>query len=169
MAQDLSISTKITVEKGGKISLGRAIHTRKNVVLEAMNGGNIEIGNGCFINNGCMIVSKEKITIGEKTSFGPNVFVYDHDHDINRSEHTENSYNTSPVTIGRRVWIGANTVILRGTKIGDNCVIGAGSVIKGVYEPDTVIIQKRNTEIRKAIPVDGIEHNRGDESRYVRV
>lgn len=36
-------------------------------------------------------------------------------------------------------------VILRGTKIGDNCVVGAGSVIKGEYEDNTIIVQKRET------------------------
>lgn len=168
LAQDLSISTKITLDKGGKINLGKAIHTKKNVVIEAMNGGNIQIGNGCFLNNGCMIVSKEKITIGEKASFGPNVLIYDHDHDINRSEYTENSYNTSPVIIGKRVWIGANTVVLRGTTIGDNCIIGAGSVIKGNYDANTVIIQKRNTEIRKIIPSGGQEYNEGDDLKHGR-
>jgi acetyltransferase-like isoleucine patch superfamily enzyme len=147
--QDLSLTTRISLEKGGQIKLGKGIHARRNVVIEAMSGGKIEIGDGCFFNNGCMIVGKEKITIGEKTSFGPNVFIYDHDHDTNRSPDTENTYKSSPVEIGKRVWIGANTVILRGTRIGDNCVVGAGSVISGEYEPNTVIIQKRSTELKK--------------------
>lgn len=147
--QDLSLSTRIVIDKGGRIKIGKAIHTRKSVVLEAMEGGNIDIGGGCFFNNGCMIVSKERIVIGEKSSFGPNVCIYDHDHDTNRSELTENKYSSAPVKIGKRVWIGANSVVLRGTIIGDNCVIGAGSVIKGIYEPDSIVIQKRSTEIKK--------------------
>ena len=52
-------------------------------------------------------------------------------------------FKTSPVIIGNNVWIGANTVILRGTEIGDNCVIGAGCVIKGKYGANSVIVQKR--------------------------
>lgn len=160
IAQDLSPSTKLTIEADGKMRLERAIHTRRNVVIAAMNGGNITIGEKCFFNNGCMIVSKDRITIGERTSFGPNVVVYDHDHSTNRLEEADDCYKTSPVEIGKRVWIGANTVILRGTRIGDNCVIGAGSVIKGVYEPNTIVIQKRGDEIRKTVPHDGDKRHR---------
>ncbi len=147
--QDFSFSTKISVS-GGKISLGRHIHTKRNVVLEA-DGGEMEIGEGCFFNNGCMLVSKEKITVGKNTSFGPNVLVYDHDHDIHSHLAVHDSgFVTSPVTIGDDVWIGAGSVILRGSVIGDGCVIGAGSVIKGVCPPDSVIIQKRSeTTVQK--------------------
>ena len=56
-------------------------------------------------------------------------------------------FQTSPITIGSNVWIGANTLILRGTTIGDNCVVAGGSVIRGSYPADTVIVQKRTTEV----------------------
>ena len=51
--------------------------------------------------------------------------------------------------IGDNVWIGANTVILRGSIIDNGCVIGAGSVIKGEYPPDSVVIQKREDTVIK--------------------
>ena len=147
--QDFSLSTKISMREKGKISLHKHIHTRRNVVFEA-DGGMIEIGEGCFFNNGCMIVSKEHIRIGKNTSFGPNVLVYDHDHNIYSHEDIHDSgYVTDSVFIGDNVWIGANSVILRGSVIGNGCVIGAGSVIKGTYPPDSVIIQKRNYEMRE--------------------
>ena len=57
-------------------------------------------------------------------------------------------YKTAPVEIGNNVWIGANCVILRGTKIGDNCVVAAGSVIKGEFPANTLIYQKRDTEVK---------------------
>ncbi len=145
-AQDISASTKIFMRDGGKIFLDKHIHTKKDVEISAA-GGTISIGEGCFFNKGCMAVSMDSVTIGKKSSFGPNVLIYDHDHDTRRSEETESAYKTAPVFIGNRVWIGANTVILRGSVIGDNCVIGAGSVIKGEYPPNSVIIQKRSEEI----------------------
>ena len=55
----------------------------------------------------------------------------------------------SQIEIGENVWVGANTVILRGTKIGNNCVIGAGSVIKGIIPANSIIIQKRNQIVRQ--------------------
>lgn len=75
------------------------------------------------------------------------MLIYDHDHDFRaKNGLKELKYKTSPVEIGDNVWIGANTVILRGAKIGNNCVITASSVIKGEYPDNSIIVQKRNTE-----------------------
>lgn len=144
--QDFALTTRIFPHDGGTITLEKHIHARKNTVFEA-EGGSIEIGEGCFFNNGSMIVSKESIKIGAYTCFGPNVLVYDHDHDIKNGKNIHDSgYKTAPVIIGKNVWIGANSVILRGTVIGDGSIVGAGSVIKGTYGADSVIIQKRGEE-----------------------
>lgn len=155
LLQDFSFGTRIFVGRGSKMRLGRKIHTRGSVVMETLDGGELSIEDGCSFNRGCMIVSGDKITIGRKTAFAPNVMVYDHDHNTYRSEENEESYKFSPITIGSRVWIGANSVILRGSVIGDGCVIGAGSVIKGTYPPNTIIIQKRSDEIRKTAMNEG--------------
>ncbi len=145
--QDFSSSTHFYVS-GGRMSLGKHIHTRKNVHIES-DGGTLEVGEGTFFNNGCMVVAKEHIEIGSYTSFGPNVLIFDHDHNIHSDKDIHDSgFITNEIIIGNNVWIGANTVILRGTVLGDGCVVGAGSVIKGEYPPDSVIIQKRSETIR---------------------
>ena len=89
------------------------------------------------------------IVLGDNIQLSPNVQIYDHDHDY-RAEGglAAMKYKTAPVEIGNNVWIGANCVILRGTKIGDNCVVAAGSVIKGEFPANTLIYQKRETEIK---------------------
>ena len=93
-----------------------------------------------------MFFCHNHIEIGEGVEFGPNVLVYDHDHDFRHPDGLKaDIFKTAPVIIGKNCWIGANTVILRGTVLGDNCVVGAGSVIKGEYPAQSVIIQKRNT------------------------
>lgn len=51
------------------------------------------------------------------------------------------------IAIGNHVMLGPNTLILRGTHIGDNCVVAGGAVIRGSYPANTVIIQKRKTEV----------------------
>lgn len=152
LVQDFAPSTRIFPHEGGKIKLGKHIHARRGVVFEA-EGGYLEIGEGCYLNNGCMIVSHESIRIGSYTSFGPNVLIYDHDHRIDGGQRLHDSgYVTAPVVIGNNVWIGANSVILRGTVIGNDCVIGAGSVIKGNYPEGSVVIQKRADKITKRRP-----------------
>lgn len=146
-AQDFSLTTRICVRGRGIVSLGGRIHTKRNVVLMA-DSGILDIGGGCFFNNGCMAVAKERISIGKNSALGPNVMIYDHDHDIHSGQFVHDSgFVTSPVVIGDNVWIGANSVILRGTRLGDGCVVGAGSVVKGDYPPGSVIIQKRSETV----------------------
>lgn len=146
--QDFSLTTRICVRGIGTVSLGRHIHTKRNVVLMAADSALLEIGDGCFFNNGCMAVAKECISIGKNSAFGPNVMIYDHDHDIHSMQSVHDSgFVKSPIVIGDNVWVGANSVILRGTRLGDGCVVGAGSVVKGSYPPGSVIIQKRSQTV----------------------
>ena len=94
-----------------------------------------------FINDNCNINCVEEVYIGEYTKIAPNVCINDHDH--NYKHEGDQHLIKTPVRIGKNVWIGANTVILRGTTIGDNAVIAAGSVVKGHVEANTVYYNKR--------------------------
>ena len=58
-------------------------------------------------------------------------------------------YKTAPIIIGNNVWVGANTVILRGAEIGDNSVIGAGCIVKGKIPENSVFVQKRQSIYKK--------------------
>jgi acetyltransferase-like isoleucine patch superfamily enzyme len=122
---------------------------RDGAKIRVRKGALCVIGNNSSVNCNNMIACRERIEIGNDVMLSPNVQIYDHDHDFRvRGGVKSNKYKTAPVKIGNNVWIGANTVILRGTEVGDNCVIGAGCVLKGKYKEGSVIIQKRNEEIR---------------------
>lgn len=143
----ISPHTEITVDKGAKLSIGRMFKMRDGAKIRVRKGAECVIGNNTSVNSNNMIVCHEKIVIGDGVEFSPNVQIYDHDHDYRCEGGIKaRKYKTSPVVIGNNVWIGANTVILRGTTIGDNCVVGAGSIVKGEYPAGTVIVQKRTTE-----------------------
>lgn len=137
--------TEIEIGKKAKLSLGKMVRMRSGSKVRVRKEAIVKIGDNTFLNHGCMVISHEKIIIGKDVQFGPNVLIYDHDHDFRKKDGLKKlQYNTSPVEIGNNVWIGANVVILRETKIGDNCVIGAGSVIKGEYPDNTLIVQKKD-------------------------
>jgi acetyltransferase-like isoleucine patch superfamily enzyme len=92
-----------------------------------------------------MIVAQKLIEIGDGTTIGPNVVIYDHDHTFGRSKKTsKDQFRKAEVIIGKNVWIGAGAIILKGTIIGDNCVIGAGTIITGQIQENTLVIQDRN-------------------------
>lgn len=145
----VSPHTEITMDNGAELRIGKHFKMRDGAKIRVRKGGKCVIGDNTSINSSNMIVCHDEIEIGANCQFSPNVQVYDHDHDFREAGGIgAMKYKTSPVRIGNNVWIGANTVILRGTDIGDNCVIGAGSVVKGVFPADSVVIQKRLTEIR---------------------
>ena len=90
-------------------------------------GTNIELGGNCYINFNCNFVDDTKIIIGNKVMFGPAVTVATVGHPINPA-YREYMY-ADPVRIGDNCWIGAGSVICPGVTIGENSVIGAGSVV----------------------------------------
>ena len=90
-------------------------------------GTHISIGDGCYINFNCNFVDDGQITIGERVMFGPAVTIATVGHPIN-PKMREYMY-TDPVTIGNDCWIGGSVTICPGVTIGDNTVIGAGSVV----------------------------------------
>lgn len=142
----ISFSTEIRA-KNSKIRLGKNFHAKSNTHFIAVDGGKLTIGNKVFFNRNCIVVCKEKITIGDNCSFGPNVCIYDHDHTFGRKKNLKNEYSLGEIIIGNNCWIGAGAIILRNTSIGDNCVIGAGSVVKGDIPDNSVVTPSRALNI----------------------
>lgn len=142
--QRIDRSVKILTSNGGKIEIGKGCHFLRNTTVQS-DSGHISIGNGTFINENAKIVSHKKITIGERCSFGPNVVIYDHDHDYKNARGT---YVSDEIVIGNNVWIGANAVILKNSVIEDNCVIAAGTVVKGHIPSNTLAFNPKELEMR---------------------
>ena len=90
-------------------------------------GTHIEIGDMSYINFNCNFVDDGKITIGKKVMFGPGVTIATVGHPINPE--MRGYMYTDPVTISDNCWIGAAVTICPGVTIGENSVIGAGSVV----------------------------------------
>ena len=118
-------------------------------IICAEGSGKVELSDNVSLSRGVQIYSRNSISIGEGTMIGNHSVLFDHDHDYKCAGGVRaNRYITSPIVIGKNVWIGCNVTILRGTCIGDNCVIGAGAVIKGTYPANSVIVQPRAEKVR---------------------
>jgi len=140
--------TEITLDRGGKLTIGNRFRMRDGAKIRVRKGGTCTIGNNVYVNSSNVIACHDSVSIGDNVQLSPNVQIYDHDHDYRADGGiSAMKYRTSPVVIGNDCWIGANSVILRGTVLGDHCVVGAGCVIKGQYPSNSVIIQKRNTTV----------------------
>lgn len=149
LIERISPNVVIELNRGGKLKLADKVRVHSGSKIKVRKGADMSLGKEVKVNYNCMFFCHDHIEIGEGVEFGPNVLVYDHDHDFRHPAGLKaEAYKTGAVVIGKECWIGANTVILRGTTLGDNCVVGAGSVIKGNFPAGTVIVQKRDTEIR---------------------
>ena len=137
----ISPTCSLITREGGSIIIGKRSSIRRNSELSTTSG-KIIIGENCFINRDCMIVAHDLISIGNNTSIGPGVYIYDHDHD------GKGGYVSHPIIIGENVWIGAGCIILKGTTIGDNAVIGAGTLVCRDVVPGMMMLNKRETVIK---------------------
>ena len=92
-------------------------------------GYNIEIGENFYSNYNLIILDCAKVLIGDNVMIGPNVSIYTAGHPVHYEIRNQGYEYAFPVSIGNNVWIGGNAVINPGVSIGDNSVIGSGSVI----------------------------------------
>lgn len=92
-------------------------------------GYNIFIGDSVFMNYGCVLLDVCEIHIGEKTQIGPGVQIYTADHPRDAPSRLAGVEFGKPISIGANVWIGGHAIIMPGITIGENAVIGAGSVV----------------------------------------
>lgn len=135
----------------GSIILGKAVRAHSNVKLRVVGKGKIIIDDNSSLNYGCMVTARQLIHIEKGVEFGPNVLLYDHDHDFRAIGGLKsNKYKSGEIIIGENSWIGAGSIILKNTYIGKNCVVGAGCVISGTFPDNTLIVQKRDT-VQKVI------------------
>ena len=92
-------------------------------------GYNIVVGDNFYANTNCTILDCAKVTIGDDVLIGPNVSFYTPNHAVDADERKAGYEISLPINIGNKVWIGGSVAILPGVSIGDNSIIGAGSVV----------------------------------------
>lgn len=92
-------------------------------------GYNISLGRGAFLNFNCIILDVEPVFIGEGTAIGPSVQILASDHPRDPRMREQKVRFGRPVIIGANVWIGGGAIILPGVTIGDDAIVGAGSIV----------------------------------------
>ena len=92
-------------------------------------GWNIEIGENFYSNHNLVILDPAKVTFGDNVFIGPNCGFYTAQHPLDIERRNKGLEWAFPITVGNNVWFGGNVTILPGVTIGDNCTIGAGSVV----------------------------------------
>lgn len=125
-------------------------------IIVARYGGKIEIGEHCGI-SGSTIYAWDSIKIGNYTRVGANCKIIDNDFHPVELEYRHKGLNEqytkrNPISIGDDCFIGMNSIILKGTTLGNNVIVGAGSVVHGSF-PDNCIIAGNPAKIVKRLDV----------------
>ncbi len=103
-----------------------------------MGGGNVHFGKNIYCNFGVTMVDDTHIYVGDCTMFGPHVMVATAGHPLLPALREQGYQYNAPVHIGKNCWLGAGVIVLPGITIGDNVVVGAGSVVTKDL-PDNVV------------------------------
>ena len=112
-------------------------------------GFNISIGEYFFSNYNLVILDVAPVTIGDNVMFGPNVSLFTAGHPIHPVSRNSGYEYGLPITIGNNVWLGGNVVVTPGVTIGENSVIGAGSVVVKDIPANVVAVGNPCKVIRK--------------------
>ncbi len=117
-------------------------------------GKNISIGNDVYINFGCVILDCGQVRIGDNTLIGPNVGLFSGNHTTDAKERAAGGLIPKPITIGARVWLCGNVTVVPGVTIGDDTIIGAGSVVTKDIPSGVIAAGNPCKVLRKITPED---------------
>ena len=92
-------------------------------------GAQITLGDGVFINFGAVLLDPTYITIGPQAQLGPNVQLLTADHPRDAATRASGAELARPITVGARSWLGGGVIVCPGVTIGEDSVVGAGSVV----------------------------------------
>ena len=108
-------------------SVGAKVNVRPPFFIDY--GFNLTLGDGVFMNFNCVILDVCPVTIGALTQIGPGVQILAADHPRDPEQRRVMLESGRPVVVGSNVWIGAGAMILPGVSIGDDAIVGAGSIV----------------------------------------
>lgn len=99
----------------------------------------IRAGKGLFMNFGCVILDCTHVTFGDNVLVGPGAHFYAATHPLDPAVRITLWEAAKPITIGNNVWIGGHATVCPGVTIGDNAIIGAGSVVTKDVPANTIV------------------------------
>lgn len=127
--------------------------TKENFLIEQPfqcdYGYNIEIGENFYANHNLLILDPNKVTFGDNVFIGPNCSFYTPLHPLDAPTRNKGLETAKAIKVGNNVWFGGSVTVLPGVTIGDNSVIGAGSVVVKDIPSNTLAVGNPCKVIKK--------------------
>lgn len=127
----------IRMRENAVLRVHKSLSLCYKATIEIHRDAEVEIGSA-YINSDAVILAAKKIKLGEECLVSRMVFIFDADHHPIYNEAGEQVNLPRPVVIGNHVWIGLQSVVVRGSKIGDGAVIAANSLVGGKIKAGTM-------------------------------
>lgn len=128
------------IQGTGNIQLGKNLFLYPGLYLETQCEGKIDLGDDVVISRGAHIVSFSNVTVGSGSMIGEYASIRDANHRFGDGVRVrESGHEARPISIGSNVWVGRGAVLLAGTEVGDNSVIGANAVVSRNVPCNTVV------------------------------
>jgi maltose O-acetyltransferase len=115
-------------------------------------GQHITVGARCFANFGLVALDVAPISIGDDVQFGPNVQLLTPTHPVDPGPRRDKWEAAAPITIGDNVWLGGGVIVCPGVSIGENTVVGAGSVVARDLPANVVAVGNPARVVRQLQP-----------------
>ena len=146
--KNVHVGYRLRVDSGAKLIMHPKAYVTikdynfigKGSFISVLPKGKLVLGKGVGVGNNNQIVCHHKIEIGDGTILGPNVMIFDHNHQFDfRTGVKHKSFDVGEIVIGKNCWLGAGCTILKDVHIADNVVIGAGSVVTKDIPSGTIV------------------------------
>lgn len=128
-------------------------------------GFNISVGDNFYTNHNCTILDGAKVEFGDNVFIAPNCVFSTAGHALDSGQRSAGLEIARPIIIGNNVWVGANVSVLPGVTIGDNTIIGAGSVVNKDIPSDVVAVGNPCRVMRKITEADKDKYLRADSQK----
>ena len=145
-----SLKTILNVHKPGKLVFQGEAHIGHGAIISCV-GGEMTVGDNFAVSGSTSFVCYKKITIGRDVQFAWDSLVMDSDAHKIYGQEGERVNEDKSIVIGDKVWLACQNTVLKGSVIGNNCVVGANSLLNKAYTEDGVIIAGSPARIVKHI------------------
>lgn len=145
-----SCHTVIDIRKNGTMEC-YDVHIGHGAIICIKGNGNLNLGKNFAISGTTKIICSDRIEIGDNVQFSWDSLVMDSDAHYVLNIDGKQLQNTAPIRIGNHVWVAANTTILKGATIGNNCVVAGNSLLNKKYDLDNHLIAGIPAKVIKPI------------------